>query len=455
MDTKLKHLILLLPVPLVYVLIHLTLNSTGGWVLMGFYLSVPLLAALGEFIPRSKKVLNSIAVSLMILQGALIVGEILVLPSQAYELWFELLNSSMEQGRVSHIFVKLASFLTVLICWVTSRHDHPLKAARDFLYLPLFFIFLLYPSIFVAVLFLAALLLSRLRKDNYKGLIFLLLLLIPIGLTGIKTPAKGAGFIDKSSENLVTLILETFPSLPILYDVPLYGENFAESTETGGRPVLTKHGVLEVEGMPGERLYLRTAVTVQPGEGGPSLPLRHFSPIVKVNTENLEYYTVRVITDFINMVPYTDDSAYLTLGDKLFSVDTKEITLLPDSPLLYGDWYTLYKDREIQEEWEKEGFDFGPYLSHKQAPSEDLAALAASLRGNDPKSTAANIRKYLAANYLYTLETEESPTYTEDFLFSTKEGYCLHFASSFAALARLNGIPCRFVEGYLVILPEE
>ncbi|MDC7223350.1 MAG: transglutaminase-like domain-containing protein, partial [Spirochaetales bacterium] len=439
----------------VYGVIHHSLNSTGEWLLMGFFALVPLLAAAGEFFPSGRSIMHRAAVGLMILQGVLIVGEILVLPYQAYELWFELFRTGTEQGRVSHIFVKLGTFLAVLICWVIARQKNLPKAARDFLYLPFFFLFLLHPSLPAALFFFAALLLSRLRKDNYRGLLSLLIVLMPVGLTGIKSPSKGASFIDNSSDNLITWMIEAWPSLPLLYDVPLYGESFSESVETGGRPVLTGHGILEVEGLPGEQLYLRTAVTIQPGKKGPSLSLRHFSPIVEVNTANLDYLSVRVITDFMNTVPYTDYSAYLNLAGDLYALETKELTLLPDKPLLYGDEYTLIMGRESQGEKELPRFDFSPYLESDQEPSEELLTLAASLKGDDRESTADNIRAYLAANYRYTLDTEESPAYTEEFLFRTGEGYCLHFATSFAVLARINGIPCRFVEGYLVNIPEE
>ena len=37
---------------------------------------------------------------------------------------------------------------------------------------------------------------------------------------------------------------------------------------------------------------------------------------------------------------------------------------------------------------------------------------------------------------------------TDSFLFETRKGYCVHFASSFVTMARMAGIPARIVTGY-------
>ena len=52
------------------------------------------------------------------------------------------------------------------------------------------------------------------------------------------------------------------------------------------------------------------------------------------------------------------------------------------------------------------------------------------------------------------LEMEEITGYYDDFvtnfLFGELQGYCVHFATSFVLLARLNGIPTRYTTGFLV-----
>jgi len=54
------------------------------------------------------------------------------------------------------------------------------------------------------------------------------------------------------------------------------------------------------------------------------------------------------------------------------------------------------------------------------------------------------------SNLTYTLKPDalDLNNSTDSFLFGTKRGYCVHFASSFATMARMVGIPSRVVTGY-------
>jgi len=82
----------------------------------------------------------------------------------------------------------------------------------------------------------------------------------------------------------------------------------------------------------------------------------------------------------------------------------------------------------------------------------ELAALLAD-PGGEPGLTLRNIERYLAEHCTYNLEAPRLPAgadFVDTFLFNTTEGYCVHFATSFAVLARLNGIPTRYATGFLV-----
>ena len=63
---------------------------------------------------------------------------------------------------------------------------------------------------------------------------------------------------------------------------------------------------------------------------------------------------------------------------------------------------------------------------------------------------------YLCGNMEYTKRPSEMPENTaygnvlETFLFETKEGYCVHFATAAAALLREYGLPARYCEGAIV-----
>jgi transglutaminase-like putative cysteine protease len=62
------------------------------------------------------------------------------------------------------------------------------------------------------------------------------------------------------------------------------------------------------------------------------------------------------------------------------------------------------------------------------------------------------IQRYLDANYTYTLELAEARRGQDPidfFLFDRKKGHCEYFASAFAIMARIAGVPTRQVNGFL------
>lgn len=66
---------------------------------------------------------------------------------------------------------------------------------------------------------------------------------------------------------------------------------------------------------------------------------------------------------------------------------------------------------------------------------------------------AVAIENYLRSNYKYNLnvnEVPESSEFIDYFLFEGQEGYCTYFASAMAIMLRLEGIPSRYIEGFLV-----
>lgn len=76
---------------------------------------------------------------------------------------------------------------------------------------------------------------------------------------------------------------------------------------------------------------------------------------------------------------------------------------------------------------------------------------------NIKKSTAkpqlrvdAIVKLFKDANLTYTLHPRELDinNSTDSFLFDTKLGYCVHFASSFVTMARMADVPARVVTGY-------
>jgi protein-glutamine gamma-glutamyltransferase len=79
-------------------------------------------------------------------------------------------------------------------------------------------------------------------------------------------------------------------------------------------------------------------------------------------------------------------------------------------------------------------------------------ALAQELRGahaDDMDYLRAVLAMFTQQPFFYTLTPPKlSDDSVDEFLFNTKRGFCGHYASAFAALARAAGIPARVVTGY-------
>ena len=72
---------------------------------------------------------------------------------------------------------------------------------------------------------------------------------------------------------------------------------------------------------------------------------------------------------------------------------------------------------------------------------------------------AAAVRDYLQTHYTYSLSHTRVPRAGEDltdqFLFQQKTGYCVHFSTAMTVMLRSQGIPARWVKGYLPGTPME
>lgn len=98
--------------------------------------------------------------------------------------------------------------------------------------------------------------------------------------------------------------------------------------------------------------------------------------------------------------------------------------------------------------------DLTQYLQLPEMLSERVRDISLVVTANTATATEKidEIRKYLTSNYKYTLFVGTIPYETEfvdHFLFEEKQGYCTYFATAMAIMARVNGIPSRYVEGYI------
>ena len=121
-----------------------------------------------------------------------------------------------------------------------------------------------------------------------------------------------------------------------------------------------------------------------------------------------------------------------------------------EEPLPYGVLVSLGIDRK------KEDLDLlDVYL---QVPDDKITQRTKSLVKNIVKGLetdfekATAIESYLRSNYEYSLNVESIPEdqeFIDYFLFEEGKGYCTYYATTMALMLRMEGIPSRYVEGYL------
>lgn len=100
------------------------------------------------------------------------------------------------------------------------------------------------------------------------------------------------------------------------------------------------------------------------------------------------------------------------------------------------------KQRELRAELELPG-DFNPRTL-------DYARQLSTKFANEDEKIAAVLNWFRQEKFIYTLEPPLLGVNTiDDFLFSTRAGFCEHYASAFAVLMRAMNIPARVVTGYL------
>lgn len=139
---------------------------------------------------------------------------------------------------------------------------------------------------------------------------------------------------------------------------------------------------------------------------------------------------------------------------------------IPEDQLKYGKDGTVLYQGNLKSDF-KDGINISGYeTSH--IPPRDLKEYLQLPKHYSQKVTALTqevikgaktdeekmklIRKYLINNYQYALAvpvTPEKRDFVEYFLTETDSGYCVYFATATAVMARIAGIPSRYVEGFV------
>lgn len=96
------------------------------------------------------------------------------------------------------------------------------------------------------------------------------------------------------------------------------------------------------------------------------------------------------------------------------------------------------------------------YLAVPAGVESDVYALVARVTQNAQNDfdRAAALCAYLRSAYPYTLDQSIPPTgrdFVSWFLLTERQGYCTSFASAMAVMARIAGLPSRYIEGYAAV----
>jgi transglutaminase-like putative cysteine protease len=259
-------------------------------------------------------------------------------------------------------------------------------------------------------------------------------------------------------------VSELFPNIRLPAAVPGYGFGFDETKRLGGPPQLSQDPLFEINYNQPGRVYLRTRTydTYQGNNWTLSNKTGKASNrevFVRSNRRQRGEMRIKIMTDFFSHLPHT--------------LETASVRFSEASPTLErGNWDTgfhlvhpLRKDDEfflqIAPSFSslaraKQPDNMEPYLQIPEDMPPSVRGLAQKISEGvaDEQTVLERIIKYLSYNYSYTLDMEDEYVYHDDFvtdfLFGELQGYCVHFATSFTLLARLNGIPTRYATGFVV-----
>ncbi len=421
---------------------------------------------------RTKKIFKTLSSLSGILFALFVLAGILITPYSSYSIWLETVQSGSASGTVSNIIVLLTSMfsgffgsmiLTVDWVWPFLGMSLTLLSLLAFIYQKAFIYFILMIIVLLCLLYLSV-------KYGYKSRrirgFFLLIhlsaaaLLFAFGLTALTgrgTP-KGSNLVDAGLYPFLRqTVLDIFPSYPLLYAIPGYGFSFDETGRLGGKAVLSPAPIFEITGGKGARLYLKTRS--YDNYDGTTWQISTLSDeeipdniIFESKQPEAEEIKVTLLTEYYRYLPFNLDTVRIRFEEEAPELEygNLETGFVLKDPIRRGTAFylqTAKKNMSLE--------DPSPFLQAPAVLPDEIHFLAGRIGAGieDPTVILSRIERYLAVNYSYTLEAEMDRGYEDfvgSFLFEKLEGYCVHFATSFVILARLNGIPTRYSTGFLV-----
>ena len=459
-------------VPVWLVLVPVALTTTAGVV--------------RETVQAGRLLMTVVSSILAAVYAVSLLAGLLMTPYSAYSSWFQSVRSGLPEGSISDLFVLLLGFFAA----VFSPMVFSVGSLWPVFTLSLAVVFLLavmYQSLGFVVLVIvcvgACLLYFTLRRmpEDHRAIGFVLpfaVALVCVSATGIVSTVwqrqrLGNRFVNESVyPALRRQVVVAFPRFPLIYGIPGYGFSL-DTKKLGQTPLLSRLPIFEVEGPPGEIVYLKTAVyDSYDGRSWRISDLYRHTPQSAMESGFLRNRSVlagdgdivvRPLARAYNRVPYTLDTVGVEFSGGLPEIEFGgvDVGFLLRRPMDPRDTLVLLRDPHGRDGHPQLGRE--PVESYLQVPARlpgEVRRLADRLASGaqSAEEILLNIERFLAHNYQYDLNPP-NPTGREDFvyrfLFIDQQGYCVQFATSFVLLARLSDIPARYAIGFLVYLSSE
>lgn len=409
--------------------------------------------------------------------GASVLIGIVITPFSAYKLWFEAMAEGTGTGTVSNLFTLLAAFFSTTLggAFVSMGYVWPLLLSAAFVSALVAVILQAAPfyllTLATAFACLCYLLFRgregtyRLRRAWYAGGLFAAVLLCAVVLSGSRT-ATGSRFIDVTLHpQLRQYVSNTLPQFPLLYGIPGYGYSFQERS-LGGSPVLSPLPIFRVTADVDGPLYLKTEVFDHYDGKGWKTTFKPEHSIAEPESillrgrprRRADAIRVELLAEYYNMLPYTLDASGFRFGRNVPVLESghfhRGFQLV--APLVAGD--VVFVERGAVSAAPLSEEERRRYLQMPRGVSREVRDIADGFKqpALTPREHLSGIADYLSETCTYSLNVDNlrrSENFLDKFLFEEKKGYCVHFATAFTTMARLNGYPARYNEGFLINFP--
>jgi hypothetical protein len=270
-----------------------------------------------------------------------------------------------------------------------------------------------------------------------------------------------------------------------LHGLSGYGHGFSEEN-LGNKPLLSERALFTVEGRAGSTWYLRTQAYDSFTGNGWTLSsghpdrqsIGHLPVAPEANGAGRVLLRLGLLMDYYPFVPQILGAATVLpgrSGEGLEYDGSPATGLALDRPLLYGERILVGGNDWLLSESGSTQLTDDPslYLALPQNIPSAARELAASLQGLTEAELTDALASLLDKGFTYSLEPAErtgigagnrtpqgygdrmgDTGFLQVFLAETRTGYCVHFASAAVLLARLAGVPARYVTGFLVSIPQ-